>query len=84
MFKTDILELTQTHADPDGPYAPHHAGLDRTSRWILRWARRPERFAPAVARALEDRAPFARRGTDVSSGPPSPGWGPVLCNRSAL
>jgi NAD(P)-dependent dehydrogenase (short-subunit alcohol dehydrogenase family) len=60
-FKTDILELTQTYADPDGPYAAHHAGLDRASRWVPRLARPPERFAPAVARAVTDRAPFARR-----------------------
>ena len=25
-FKTDILELTTTYADPDGPYADLHAG----------------------------------------------------------
>jgi NAD(P)-dependent dehydrogenase (short-subunit alcohol dehydrogenase family) len=60
-FRTDMLELTQTYADPDGPYAEHHAGLDRIERWVRRAARRPERFAPAVARALCDRAPFARR-----------------------
>jgi NAD(P)-dependent dehydrogenase (short-subunit alcohol dehydrogenase family) len=60
IFKTDILELTQTYADPDGPYAGLHAGLNRTSRWILRAARSPERFGPALARALQDRAPFAR------------------------
>jgi NAD(P)-dependent dehydrogenase (short-subunit alcohol dehydrogenase family) len=59
-FKTDILELTQTYADPDGPYAAHHAGLIRTSRWILRAARPPARFAPALERALTDRTPFAR------------------------
>jgi NAD(P)-dependent dehydrogenase (short-subunit alcohol dehydrogenase family) len=59
-FKTDILELTQTYADPDGPYAAHHAGLDRIERWVLRAARPPERFAPALARALADRAPFTR------------------------
>jgi NAD(P)-dependent dehydrogenase (short-subunit alcohol dehydrogenase family) len=59
-FKTDILELTQTYADPDGPYAAHHAGLIRTGRWILRAARPPERFAPGLERALTDRSPFAR------------------------
>ncbi len=60
-FKTDILELTRTYADADGPYAAHHAGLASASRWILRLARSPERFAPALARAVTDRAPFARR-----------------------
>ena len=68
-FKTDILELTETYADPDGPYAAHHAGLIRTSRWILRAARPPERFAPALERALTERAPFARHavGLDASA-----------------
>lgn len=59
-FKTDILALTQSYADPDGPYAAHHAGLDRIERWVLRTARPPERFAPALARALTERAPFTR------------------------
>ena len=60
-FRTDILELTQTYADPEGPYAATHAGLDRIGRWVQRAARPPERFAPVLARALDDRAPFARR-----------------------
>ena len=67
IFKTDILELTQTYADPDGPYAAHHAGLNRTSRWILRAARSPERFGPALARALQDRAPFARHAVGLDA-----------------
>jgi NAD(P)-dependent dehydrogenase (short-subunit alcohol dehydrogenase family) len=60
-FKTDILELTQAYSDPDGPYAPHHTALDRIEPWVLRAARPPERFAAALARALDDRAPFVRR-----------------------
>jgi NAD(P)-dependent dehydrogenase (short-subunit alcohol dehydrogenase family) len=67
LFRTDILELTQTHADPDGPYAAHHAGLNRTGRWIVRAARRPERFGPALARALQDRAPFARHSVGLDA-----------------
>jgi len=66
-FKTDILELTPTYADPDGPYAAHHAGLIRTSRWILRAARPPERFAPALERALTERAPFARHAVGLDA-----------------
>jgi hypothetical protein len=66
-FKTDILELTQTYADPDGPYAAHHAGLIRTGRWILRVARPPERFAPGLERALTDRAPFARHAVGLDA-----------------
>jgi NAD(P)-dependent dehydrogenase (short-subunit alcohol dehydrogenase family) len=60
-FKTDILELTPTYADPDGPYARHHAGLDHIGRWVQGLGRPPERFAPAVERAVADRAPFVRR-----------------------
>jgi NAD(P)-dependent dehydrogenase (short-subunit alcohol dehydrogenase family) len=67
LFRTDILELTQTHADPDGPYAAHHAGLTRTGRWIVRAARRPERFGPALARALQDRAPFTRHAVGLDA-----------------
>jgi NAD(P)-dependent dehydrogenase (short-subunit alcohol dehydrogenase family) len=67
IFKTDILELTQTYADPDGPYAAHHARLIRTSRWILRAARPPERFAPGLERALKDRAPFARHAVGLDA-----------------
>jgi NAD(P)-dependent dehydrogenase (short-subunit alcohol dehydrogenase family) len=59
-FKTDILELTQTYADLEGPYAAHHAGLGRIERWVQRLASPPGRFAPAVARAVKDRAPFVR------------------------
>jgi NAD(P)-dependent dehydrogenase (short-subunit alcohol dehydrogenase family) len=66
-FRTDILELTQTYADPDGPYAAHHAGLDRASPWILRLASPPGRFAPGVARALADRAPFARHAVGADA-----------------
>jgi NAD(P)-dependent dehydrogenase (short-subunit alcohol dehydrogenase family) len=66
-FKTDILELTQTYADPDGPYAAHHAGLERTGRWVLRTASPPERFAPAVARAVDERAPFTRHAVGLDA-----------------
>ena len=68
-FKTDILELTQTYADPDGPYAAHHAALERAGRWVPRLASPPERFAPAVARAVTDRAPFARRAVGPDAAP---------------
>ncbi len=33
-FKTDILELTPTYADREGPYARHHAGLETLWRPI--------------------------------------------------
>jgi NAD(P)-dependent dehydrogenase (short-subunit alcohol dehydrogenase family) len=66
-YKTDILELTQTWADRDGPYAPLHHGLETKGRRFMRFARRPEQFAPAVERALDERRPFARHGVGVDA-----------------
>ena len=59
-FKTDMLELTKTYADPDGPYADLHEALERIGDHVLRLAAPPERFARGLARALEDSAPFER------------------------
>jgi NAD(P)-dependent dehydrogenase (short-subunit alcohol dehydrogenase family) len=59
-FKTDILELTQSWKDETGPYAPLHASLESMGDKMVRFARRPARFAPVVERALQDTKPFAR------------------------
>jgi len=60
-FKTDILtEQTPHYGDLKGPYAPHYAGIDRTGGFMVRRASPPERFASALARILDERAPFAR------------------------
>jgi len=63
MFKTDILtEQTPHYGDLNGPYATHYAGIERTGRSMMRLlANPPERFGPALASALDERAPFARR-----------------------
>src|SRR5262249_11195215 len=62
MFKTDILtEQTPHYGDLNGPYATHYAGIERTGRSMMRLANPPERFGPALARALDERAPFVRR-----------------------
>jgi NAD(P)-dependent dehydrogenase (short-subunit alcohol dehydrogenase family) len=66
-FKTDILELTQTYADPGGPYAGLHVGLETSGRRFLRFAGSPDRFAPAVERALQERRPFTRHGVGMDS-----------------
>jgi NAD(P)-dependent dehydrogenase (short-subunit alcohol dehydrogenase family) len=60
-FKTDMLtEQTPHHGDFNGPYAPHYAGIDRTGGLMVRLASPPERFARALARSVDERAPFAR------------------------
>jgi NAD(P)-dependent dehydrogenase (short-subunit alcohol dehydrogenase family) len=66
-YNTDILTLTSTYADPNGPYAAHHDGLETSGRRFLRFAGSPDRFAPAVAKALDEDRPFARHavGTDA-------------------
>lgn len=66
-FKTDILELTRTWADPDGPYGSLHVNLETSGRRFLRFAGRPDQFAPAVAQALEERRPFARHGVGIDA-----------------
>jgi NAD(P)-dependent dehydrogenase (short-subunit alcohol dehydrogenase family) len=61
MFKTDILtEQTAHYGDRKGPYATHYAGIERTGRSMMRLANPPERFGPALASALDERAAFAR------------------------
>jgi NAD(P)-dependent dehydrogenase (short-subunit alcohol dehydrogenase family) len=61
-FRTDVYDenYTMHYADRHGPYAPHHAGLDRAGERVIRSAKPPERFAAALEKALEKDAPFAR------------------------
>jgi NAD(P)-dependent dehydrogenase (short-subunit alcohol dehydrogenase family) len=66
-FKTDILERTTTYADYDGPYAQHHAGLEGFGERFMRFASPPEKFAPAVAKALNDARPFSRRAVGIDA-----------------
>src|SRR5512145_2393123 len=68
MFETDILtEQTPHHGDPGGPYARHYAGIDRTGRWMIRFANPPARFARRLAKALDERAPFARHAVGLDA-----------------
>ncbi len=62
-FGTDILDHdhTASYGDPEGPYGHLHAGQARMEARVRRMARAPERFGPALARALDERAPFTRR-----------------------
>ena len=59
-FKTDILEETIAYTDREGPYGRMSADLEIRGRRMLRFAVSPERFPPAVERALHETAPFAR------------------------
>jgi NAD(P)-dependent dehydrogenase (short-subunit alcohol dehydrogenase family) len=68
MFKTDILtEQTRHYGALHGPYATHYAGIERTGRSMMRLANPPERFGPALARALDQRSPFVRRTVGVDA-----------------
>jgi len=61
-FDTDIItdEGAQDYRDFDGPYARHNATIDRRGRFAMRFARPPHRFAPKLAKALNEKVPFAR------------------------
>jgi NAD(P)-dependent dehydrogenase (short-subunit alcohol dehydrogenase family) len=60
-FQTDILtEQTPDYGDYAGPYARHYAAIRGLEDLVLRMARPPGRFARALARTLDERAPFAK------------------------
>jgi NAD(P)-dependent dehydrogenase (short-subunit alcohol dehydrogenase family) len=61
-FQTDIItEQTRHYGDLKGPYARHYAAIDRSGRaMVKRLANPPARFASALGRVLDERAPFAR------------------------
>jgi NAD(P)-dependent dehydrogenase (short-subunit alcohol dehydrogenase family) len=63
-YDTDIITDAGTSdcRDFDGPYARHHATMDRRGRLAMKYAARsPDRFAAGLAKALDSAAPFARR-----------------------
>jgi NAD(P)-dependent dehydrogenase (short-subunit alcohol dehydrogenase family) len=68
-FQTDILtEQTPDHGDHQGPYAPIYAGVHRRGSLAVRLlANPPERFARALARTLDESAPFARRAVGLDA-----------------
>jgi NAD(P)-dependent dehydrogenase (short-subunit alcohol dehydrogenase family) len=68
-FQTDILtEQTPDYGDYQGPYAPHYAGIRRTGDLVIqRLARPPERFARALGKTLDDRAPFAKHAVGLDA-----------------
>jgi NAD(P)-dependent dehydrogenase (short-subunit alcohol dehydrogenase family) len=68
-FSTDILtEQTPHYGDLDGAYARHYASIDARGRATVdRLANPPARFAAALARALDERAPFARHAVGLDA-----------------
>jgi NAD(P)-dependent dehydrogenase (short-subunit alcohol dehydrogenase family) len=62
-FKTDVLDHDHTvsYGDPDGPYGHLHAGQANLEERVNRFASPPAKFAPALARVLDDDLPFTRR-----------------------
>ncbi len=66
-FKTDILELTPIWKDIEGPYVPLHEALEAAGRTMRRFARSPDRFAPAVELALLERRPFCRHPVGIDA-----------------
>jgi NAD(P)-dependent dehydrogenase (short-subunit alcohol dehydrogenase family) len=63
-YDTDIITDAGTTdcRNFDGPYARHHATMDRRGRLAMKYAARsPRRFAAGLAKALEGTAPFVRR-----------------------
>lgn len=62
-YDTEIITDAGTTdcRDFTGPYARHHATMDKRGRFAMKVAARsPQRFAKGLAQALESRAPFAR------------------------
>jgi len=68
-FNTDMITDagTSDHRDFNGPYASVHTKIDRRGRAAMRLARPPEHFARGLAKALEDRAPFARHAVGIDA-----------------
>ncbi|OHV04471.1 SDR family NAD(P)-dependent oxidoreductase [Mycobacterium talmoniae] len=63
-YDTEIITDAGTTDCRDfaGPYARHHATMDKRGRFAMKVAARsPQRFAAGLAKALESRAPFVRR-----------------------
>lgn len=63
-YNTEIITDAGTTDCRDfaGPYARHHATMDKRGRFAMKVAARsPQRFAAGLAKALESGAPFVRR-----------------------
>lgn len=63
-YDTEIITDAGTTDDRNfsGPYARLHTTMNTRGRLAVSFARRPERFTDGLCKALDDRAPFRRRG----------------------
>jgi NAD(P)-dependent dehydrogenase (short-subunit alcohol dehydrogenase family) len=63
-YDTDIITDAGTTDDRnfEGPYARLHNTMNTRGRFAVSFARAPERFTDGLLKALNDRAPFRRRG----------------------
>lgn len=68
-FNTDILtEQTPDYGNHQGPYGPIYAGVHSTGKAAVAKASPPERFARALAAAMEEQAPITRRTVGGDAG----------------
>ncbi|MEU4312093.1 SDR family oxidoreductase [Nocardia sp. NPDC024068] len=71
VFDTEIItdSGTTSFRDFTGPYRHLHTSIDRRGRAAMKIANAPEKFAAALAAALDDRGPYLRRavGADAVS-----------------
>lgn len=76
-YDTEIITDAGTTDDRDfdGAYARLHSTMDTRGRYAMRFARPPERFAEALAKAVDDRGPFCKHAV----GPDAQML--LLCNR---
>lgn len=68
-FDTDMItDESPVYRDESGPYAELHTRIDRNGRRAVRLLKRhPTRFAPRLAAALTEHAPFARHGVGIDA-----------------
>ncbi|MDV3271844.1 SDR family oxidoreductase [Mycobacterium avium] len=69
VFDTDIITDAgvQDHRDFSGPYSALTTTIERRGRLAIRMASPPRRFAHALAKALDDTAPYARHAVGVDA-----------------
>ncbi|WP_123023607.1 SDR family oxidoreductase [Mycolicibacterium stellerae] len=59
---------TTDSRDFDGPYAAHHHTMDKRGRAAMKYAAKsPDRFATALAKALDGKAAFVRRSVGADA-----------------